>query len=224
MTADERILFHRELTPQPLIRKFGNPKWEISTSEKPIFAFESEPEPKILLGKACDPQVEHQLGQHEFGHYIHFKSGLITKGKTHPMFEQLQQKLKLKIPISGIDFVQTAYNWGVELNQPLENEQFGCFFDLVGALTRGGHGGGHKKSYYTEGNNAAMEVFAHGYTTAVCGNPYITKHFPELPLWIRHNLKLPNLGKWHEKHAQTLLYQLKHKAAYPTRQQENIEF
>src|ERR1035438_5606241 len=176
MTHDfeHRVAFHRALIPSAVRATYGEPAWGLN-DRRNLYVYVDTPQPCIFLGAPTEPSVEQNLGQHEFGHFLHYKSKKIVKGVTDPVFMKLMERLRPKVTVQSTDFVRTAHNWSVNLSRSLENEQFGCFFDLVGALTLGKVGGGHSQEYYNEGNNAAMEVFAHGYCASVCGNPYIDR-------------------------------------------------
>lgn len=176
------------------------------------------PSNSIHMSDAVHPSVRQFVWDHEYGHYLHHKTGLLTPGYTDPSLRLLFNRLgEQKQLVDGTDFVASARKFGVNLADPLTNEQFGCYFDAVGCLTRGRHGAGHTRAYYTEANNADMELFAHGYAAVVRSNPFISMAYPELVTHIATRLRLEHQSPWYQLSAKLCQYHQRFNEPFPHR-------
>lgn len=117
----------------------------------------------IFMSNQIHPHTRQFVFDHEYAHYLHYVTNIVNTNSVDPLFLNVCNISKLNLPDVGNNFIEDAEKFKADISDPLINEQFGCFYDLIGSLSLGEKGAGHTKNYYTSLNNNFMETYVHTY-------------------------------------------------------------
>lgn len=136
-----------------------------------------------LEGYAEEVAKRHVL--HEIGHVVEHKNNF-ADGK-----DLIDERKKLAGIFKGLPFNfkradrNSVFNAILPVGEhnpkiSVNAQELDEFMDLIGAITRGEYGFGHRKKVYTNLSDARSEIYGHALVAKYYGNRYIEQYMPSL--------------------------------------------
>lgn len=155
------------------------------------------------------PYYREKIVYHEYGHNLHNLRGTVSHTKINAEYNShFKGAQKLTKPARAAELEYDLYHFDqvmrgripanitpdklsrfqaldtrlteLGFNHADKMEMNGATADVLGSLTRGRHGWGHKKVYYKTNNGGEKEYFAHGMENRFGGNPVFAELWPDM--------------------------------------------